>query len=110
MKDRKTNKVVAKPVPERTKEELQGFISANVSQKAMVYTDDHRSYIGLPFEHESVSNSVGEYVRDMAHTNGVESFWAQRVLRNLPSAMLKSDNWSYFITVCYNIKNSVKNP
>ena len=76
MKDRKTNKVVAKPVPERTKEELQGFISNNVSKKAMVYTDDHRSYIGLPFEHESVNHSVGEYVRNQAHTNGVESFWA----------------------------------
>ena len=76
MKDREANKVVAKPVPERTKEELQGFISANVSQKAMVYTDDHKSYSGLPFEHESVNHSVGEYVRDMAHTNGVESFWA----------------------------------
>ena len=76
MKDRETNKVVAKPVPERTKEELQGFISANVSQKAMVYTDDHRSYIGLPFEHESVNHSVGEYVRNQAHTSGIESFWA----------------------------------
>ena len=76
MKDRETNKVVAKPVPERTKKELQGFISVNVSQKAMIYTDDHRSYIGLPFEHESVNHSVGEYVREQAHTNGVESFWA----------------------------------
>lgn len=76
MKDRISNKVIAKPVPERTKEELQGFISAKVSQKAMVYTDDHRSYIGLPFEHESVNHSVGEYVREQAHTNGVESFWA----------------------------------
>ena len=76
MKDRETNNVVAKPVPERTKEELQGFISANVSQKAMVYTDDHRSYIGLPFEHESVNHSVGEYVRNQAHTSGIESFWA----------------------------------
>ena len=76
IKDREANKVVAKPVPERTKEELQGFISANVSRKAMVYTDDHRSYIGLPFEHESVNHSVGEYVREQAHTNGVESFWA----------------------------------
>lgn len=76
MKNRDTNKVVAKPVPERTKEELQGFISANVSQKAMVYTDDHRSYIGLPFEHESVNHSVGEYVRNQSHTSGIESFWA----------------------------------
>ena len=76
MKNRETNKVVAKPVPQRTKEELQGFISANVSRKAMVYTDDHRSYIGLPYEHESVNHSVGEYVRHQAHTSGIESFWA----------------------------------
>ena len=30
----------------------------------------------MPFEHESVRHSVGEYVRDMAHTNGIESFWS----------------------------------
>ena len=77
MKNRETNKVIAKPVPERTKEELQGFISANVFQKAMVYTDDHRSYIGPPFEHESVNHRPrGVYVREQAHTSGIESFWA----------------------------------
>lgn len=76
IKDRDTNKVIAKPVQARTKEAVQGFIGENVSQKAMVYTDDHRSYIGLPFEHESVNHSVGEYVREQAHTNGIESFWA----------------------------------
>ena len=76
MKERETNKVIAKPVPERTKEAVQGFISENVSRKAMIYSDDHRSYIGLPFEHESVNHSVGEYVREKAHTNGIESFWA----------------------------------
>jgi transposase-like protein len=76
MKAREANKIIAKPVPERTKEELQGFIGSHVSRKAMVYTDDHRSYTGLPYEHESVNHSVGEYVREQAHTNGVESFWA----------------------------------
>lgn len=76
MKNREANKIVAKPVPERTKEAVQGFIGENVSRKAIVYTDDHRSYIGLPFEHESVNHSVGEYVREQTHTNGIESFWA----------------------------------
>ena len=28
------------------------------------------------FDHESVRHSVGEYVRGMAHTNGIESFWS----------------------------------
>ena len=40
-----------------------------------VYTDDHGGYQGLPFEHEAIRH-LGEYVRDQAHTNGIESFWA----------------------------------
>ena len=76
MKDRKTNKVIAKPVPDRTKEEIHGFIREAVSPESKVYSDDHKSYLGLPYDHESVNHSVGEYVRNQAHTNGVESFWA----------------------------------
>ena len=30
----------------------------------------------MPFEHETVKHSVGEYVDGMAHTNGIESFWS----------------------------------
>lgn len=44
-----TDKVIAKPVPGKTKEELQGFISANVSQKAMIYTDDHKKLYRTSF-------------------------------------------------------------
>ena len=84
MKNRETNKVVAKSVPERTKEELQGFISANVSQKTMVYTDDHRSYIGLPFEHESVNHSVGEY-GSYERNRVLLGIVKEGLLRNLPS-------------------------
>lgn len=42
----------------------------------MVYTDEARAYIGLRRPHEAVRYSVGEYVREQAHTNGLESFWA----------------------------------
>ena len=42
----------------------------------MVYTDEARAYNGLKRPHETVKHSVGEYVRAMAHTNGIESFWA----------------------------------
>ena len=31
---------------------------------------------GLPRQHETVKHSVSEYVRGMAHTNGMESHWA----------------------------------
>ena len=30
----------------------------------------------MPFEHEAVKHSISEYVNSMAHTNGIESFWA----------------------------------
>ena len=30
----------------------------------------------MNFEHHAVKHSVGEYVRGMAHTNGIESFWS----------------------------------
>ena len=43
---------------------------------ATVYTDDHGGYQGMPFEHETVKHSISEYVNGMAHTNGIESFWA----------------------------------
>ena len=28
------------------------------------------------FDHHAVSHGVGEYVRDMAHTNSIEGFWS----------------------------------
>ena len=54
---------------------LQEFVLDQVVDGAKVYTDDHRGYHGLP-NHQSVKHSVGEYVDGMAHTNGIESFWA----------------------------------
>ena len=30
----------------------------------------------MPFDHETVCHSVGEYVRGQAHVNGIESFWS----------------------------------
>lgn len=40
-----------------------------------MYTDEHAAYKGLP-NHTSVNHGVGQYVRGMAHTNGLESFWS----------------------------------
>ena len=34
------------------------------------------AYAGLLRRHVTIQHSAGEYVRDMAHTNGIESFWA----------------------------------
>ena len=75
-KDRKTGKVKAEVIKGTDKRTLQSFVVAAAITGATVYTDDHKSYQGLPFEHETVKHSISEYVRDQAHTNGIESFWA----------------------------------
>lgn len=70
-------RVRAFPIKETGSIDLQSAIVENVKRGSNVYTDCHRSYIGLKgFTHQAVKHSVGEYVRGQAHTNGVESFWA----------------------------------
>ena len=76
MKSRQENKIIAKVITNRSKKEMQGFIEQYADKKAMIYTDDHKSYTGLEFEHESVNHSAREYVKGNAHTNGIEGFWA----------------------------------
>ena len=75
-KDRKTDKVKAAVVKATDSKTLQGFVIATALAGATVYTDDAAVYKGMPFHHESVRHSVGEYVDGMAHTNGIESFWS----------------------------------
>ena len=48
----------------------------NTEDDAVVYTDEAAAYKGLPRYHEAVAHGAGEYVRQMAHTNGLESHWA----------------------------------
>ena len=76
IRDRATKQVRAKVTERVDSESLQGFVKDNTLPGAKVYTDDATAYDSLPFPHESVRHSVSEYVNEMAHTNGVESFWA----------------------------------
>jgi len=75
-RDRETNRVEARVVERTDARTLQGFIASHVVAGAKVYTDDATAYQGMPFDHESVCHSAGEYVRGMVHTNGIESFWS----------------------------------
>ena len=80
-KDRASNQVRAKTVQATDAATLVPFVEGNAAQGATVYTDDASAYRALPnmlngIRHEAVNHSVGEYVRDQAHTNGVESFWS----------------------------------
>ena len=76
IKDRSSKRVRAKVVEHTDKPTLQSFVVEHAAPDATVYTDEASAYRGLPFEHETVTHSTGEYVRGMAHTNGMESFWA----------------------------------
>ena len=75
-KDRTTNQVTAKVVQDTDKATLHDFVSDNAEPDAVVFTDDAVAYEGIPNPHETVKHSVSEYVRGMAHTNGIESFWS----------------------------------
>ena len=76
IKDRKTNRMSARVLERTDKASLQGFVAKHAAPGATVYSDEAAAYQGLPFPHEAVKHSVAEYVRGMAHTNGIESFWA----------------------------------
>ena len=75
IKDRGTKEVRVQVVPDTTKSTLQGFIHDNVDSEAVKYTDASKSYSGMD-NHMAVRHGVGEWVDGMAHTNGIESFWA----------------------------------
>ena len=63
-------------------ETLKKFVRENVIPGATIFTDENRGYVHLgdgyggEYKHESVKHSAKEYVNGMAHTNGIESFWA----------------------------------
>ena len=76
IKDRATNQVTATVIPAVDGRTLSGYIGARIQGGAMAYTDEHAGYRHLR-NHAMVRHSVGEYVRDQAHTNGIEGFWSQ---------------------------------
>ena len=77
-KDRNTGQFKARAIQHNDASTLQGFVAFTTAAGAEVFTDDARAYQGLNrrYQHKSVKHSVGEYVRGMAHTNGIESFWS----------------------------------
>ncbi|GAB6053190.1 IS1595 family transposase [Magnetospira thiophila] len=58
---------------------LERFVREHCIAGATIVTDTHCGYINLKargYNHITINHSAGEYVRDMAHTNGIESFWS----------------------------------
>ncbi len=77
LRERKSGRVKARPVVGTDATHLQSAARAEVTPGSTIYTDGHRAYRGMgEYIHEAVEHSVGDYVRQKAHTNGIESFWA----------------------------------
>ena len=70
--------VRAKVVPNLTAKTVRGRIGDHVKDGSVLLTDEHPSYKGLPSQYTvwSVNHSKGEYVRFVAHTNGIEGVWS----------------------------------
>ena len=75
VKDRPSNQVSARVVPDTKSETLFRFVLEHVGEDAKIYTDDSTSY-GRLVHHETVRHSLQEYVKGNCHTNGAESFWS----------------------------------
>lgn len=55
------------------------MVEETLEPESVIYTDQNRGYKGLAkknYKHTSVNHSAGQYVKNKAHTNGMESFWA----------------------------------
>ena len=77
-KDRETNRVAVRHIQYTDAPHVAGFVAEKTKPGATVYTDEASAYnpLGAWFDHESVNHGTGEYVRDQAHINGMESFWS----------------------------------
>ena len=76
MKDRDTGQVVSQVVESTDAPTLHAFVRKQTTQDANVYTDEAGAYDSLARSHEVVKHSTAEYLKCMAHTNGIESHWA----------------------------------
>ncbi len=76
MKERTTNRIKAEVVEDRKHETIRKFLVENTTTEAIVYTDEFKSYDGIPRRRHAINHKEGLYVDGSAHTQGIESFWA----------------------------------
>src|SRR3990172_5826500 len=71
--------VMATTVPNVRKATLMPHIIKRVMPRAIIFTDELKSYNGLPragYFHRRVNHSAQIYVSGNVHTNTIEGFWA----------------------------------
>ena len=70
---------MARPVADVSARSLTGVVAGAVEPGATVFTGEWPSYRALAvlgYCHGVVAHGTREYVRDDAHTNGIESLWS----------------------------------
>nr|VFJ69617.1 MAG: ISXO2-like transposase domain-containing protein [Candidatus Kentron sp. FW] len=74
IRERGTGTVKASTVSDTARETPHSMVVDNVESGSTVYSDEHKSYIGLNllgYVHNSVNHSAKQFVNEMAHTNGI---------------------------------------
>lgn len=72
-------KVYLKHVPNTGKWTLLKQVKDRIDPRAIVYTDDFKSYDQLKkygYSHESVAHGVGQFRKGDVHTQNIENFWS----------------------------------
>jgi len=69
--------IKAKVMPVVNKETLRRFAVENIAAGSTVYSDESRSWKGIPFKHHTITHSNGQYVDGDVTTNRIESFWSK---------------------------------
>ncbi|MDE0472876.1 MAG: IS1595 family transposase [Ekhidna sp.] len=73
----KEGRVKASPMEHINTKQLQAFINQNVEKGSTLQTDEAVFYKSIKgYEKQTVNHSMGEFVNEMATTNGIESVWA----------------------------------
>ena len=79
IRDKKTGRMAATPVPETTASHMEYLLGCHVEPGSMVCTDESRMCFSLK-KHHTINHGAGEYVQ-RPYTSTAESFWALLKLR-----------------------------
>jgi transposase-like protein len=106
----RNGRVLGRVMKDTSVNSLQGLIEQNVLPKTAMMTDDHLSYHGIDkkgYSHHVVKHSAKEYVDGIAHTNGIESFWAllKRGLYGTYHSVSKKHLQRYVDEFCFKANN-----
>ena len=71
-------KVYANHINDTSKEIIHRSIHNHVEKGSTLYTDEHRSYLGLDedYDHHVVKHSAWQFTDGEVNTNSIESFWS----------------------------------